>query len=224
MIAAAGIAVERIDVSVRARHALSRPDPHGGGAAAGDAAGRHAASARRSSARPSRRPISASFSRLLPGHCRCASCRCASPRSAAARRSTSRCSRPGRRRRSRRRGAARGRSGSTAAGATPRSGRGSICRPARRIDGAGHPGAARRHHRDRAGPARPGRRARQSDRGARRDESSQPALLILGDLQNDFLHPRRRLWPRRAGAAPAIAALPARLAPLADAPRAAAAC
>ena len=29
------------------------------------------------------------------------------------------------------------------------------------------------------------------------DERSQTSALILGDLQNDFLHPRRRLWPRR---------------------------
>ena len=105
----------------------------------------------------------------------------------------------------------RGRSGSTAAGARPRSGRGSRCRPAPTIEGPAileQPDATTVIE-----PGHVGRvdRARQRDRGARMSKAT--TALILGDLQNDFIHPDGAYG--RAGQIRAdIAALPARLAPL----------
>ena len=67
VIAAAGIPVERIDVALRARHALSRPDPHRRGAAAGRAGRRHARGQRGMIREAFEAAYLASFSRLLPG-------------------------------------------------------------------------------------------------------------------------------------------------------------
>ena len=133
---AAGLAVERIDVVLRARHALSRPDPHGGGAAAGDARRRrhrrHAQQRReRRSSAPTRPPSAA----LLPGiPMRDREPAHGGDRPAAAVRS--------RRLRARRRGIARAgarwaraRCGSTAPGTTPRSATGSTLPVGATIDG-----------------------------------------------------------------------------------------
>ena len=72
----------------------------------------------------------------------------------------------------------------------------------------------------RSRPSRARRRARQSHhREERRDERASTIALLLCDLQNDFVHPNGAYG--RAGQASAeIAALPARLAPLADLVRA----
>ena len=51
----------------------------------------------------------------------------------------------------------------------------------------GDPRAARRHDGDRAGSCRARRQARQRDCGARMSKAT--TALILGDLQNDFVHP-----------------------------------
>ena len=79
---------------------------------------------------------------------------------------------------------------------------------------AGDPRAGRRHDRDRAGSHRPRRQARQRHCGARMSKAT--TALILGDLQNDFIHPDGAYGRAKQSAAD-IAALPARLAPLAKA-------
>ena len=84
---------------------------------------------------------------------------------------------------------------------------------------AGHARAAGRDDGHRPGARRAGRSLRQRHRGARRmSEAAIPvgrtALLIV-DLQNDFLHPEGAYGRAGQGAAE-IAALPARLKPLAD--------
>ena len=81
----------------------------------------------------------------------------------------------------------------------------------------GHSGAARRHHGDRTRPRGARRQARQPDRGARMMKPATSAL-ILGDLQNDFLHPDGA-YGRAKQSHPSIAAVPEKLAPLVRAAR-----
>ena len=75
----------------------------------------------------------------------------------------------------------------------------------------GDPRAARCHHGDRAGPCRRASIASATSSWSRMSKAD--TALILGDLQNDFLHPDGA-YGRAGQAEPAIAALPARLAPL----------
>ncbi len=197
MIAAAGIAVERHRRVVRARHALSRPDPHASRCRCRSRR-RHAAS------RPTiRAGVRDGLSRRRSAGCfpglpmRIVSLRVAaigrrppfdfSAFGAGAAASLEK-ARLGARQRLVRRRLARHRDLVAARSAGRRDDR-----------GAGDPGAARRHHRDRAGAGGARRRARQSHSWSARDEIPTTSALMLGDLQNDFLHPRRRLRPRRAG-------------------------
>ena len=117
------------------------------------------------------------------------------------------------------RGAACARSGSTGRAAKQRSGRGSICRSARIVAGP-----AILEQPDATIVVEPGQSARVDRARQRRDRSeremnaaqlARTALLIV-DLQNDFLHPQGA-YARGGQTNADIAALPARLAPLARA-------
>ena len=87
----------------------------------------------------------------------------------------------------------------------------------RRHRGAGALGAGRHHHLHRSGPFGPHGRLRQPDHRARLMNIATTALLIV-DLQNDFLHPDGA-YGRAGQKSDAIAALPARVKPVADAVR-----
>src|SRR6267378_6294356 len=74
-----------------------------------------------------------------------------------------------------------------------------------------NPRTTRRDDGDRAGSRRARRSARQCHCGT--EMSKMSTALILGDLQNDFLHPDGA-YGRAGQSDRSIAALPARLAPL----------
>ena len=179
---------------VRARHALSRPDAHRGRAAAGPGCARRG----RGSSAAFDDAYRAAYGRLLAGD-------------------------PGARAELPRRGdraAAAFRHGGLRAAGGP--GRGGAARRAagpgrwRRARGAGlgaagaaggrrgrrpgDPGAAGHDDLRRPRPDGPGGPLRQPDHHAERamERAFDPATtaLVLVDLQNDFLHPRGRLWPR----------------------------
>ncbi len=200
---------------LRTRHALSRPDPHVGGAAAGRAS---RSPRRRRDHDP--RGLRGRLSRRV----RPAAARPCDPHRLAARRGDR--PPPGVRLfglRTRIVGVA----GESPAHLPPRVVRWRVARNrglgAARSAGrgsdfrAGHSRAARRHRSDRTGSHGPDRHARQSDRGAGAMNPDTTAL-ILGDLQNDFLH-RDGAYGRAGQSHPSIAALPDRLAPLVAAAR-----
>ncbi len=88
-----------------------------------------------------------------------------------------------------------------------------------RDPGTRDPGAGRRDDGDRSRPARAGGPLRQRHRGAPAMSAAETALLLV-DLQNDFIH-ADGAYARGGAVSDAVAALPARLAPLAQAVRAA---
>ena len=204
--------------AVRTRHALCRPDAYGRGAAAGDAWRRRHRRQRGDRPRRLRKAYAAAFGRLLPG----IPVRIVSLRTAAIGRRPAfdlAAFAPGPMRRWTRRPRARGRSGSTAPG-TRRRIWSRLDLPVGAVDrGAGDPGAARRDDLHRPRP-----RGRVDRFGNVIVERCCMTLAIDRACCSSICRTTSSIptapMPAAGRRAPAIAALPARLKPLADALRA----